>query len=106
MSREAPRGALSPWRMDWDACKDDLAAYERLLIDNAELSERNDILPFFHAHADLTALLGAYHPNIVSCDRLGVEVPLFGEYIADAVVGDTDNNALCFIEFEDGAWYD
>ncbi len=102
MPREAPRGALAPWRMDWDSCSDDLAAYEHLLIENAELSERDDILPFFHAHADLTALLGTYHPNIVTCDRLGVEVSLFGEYVADAVVGDTENNALCFVEFEDG----
>lgn len=102
MPREAPRGALVPWRLEWAACADDLAAYERLLADSAELSERADILPFFRAHADLTALLGTYHPNIVACDRLGVEVPLFGAYVADAVVGDTVNNALLFIEFEDG----
>jgi hypothetical protein len=88
--------------MEWAACKEDLLAYERLLLDQAELSERDDILPFFRAHADLTALLGTYHPNIVACDRLGIEVPLFGEYVADAIVGDTENHALCLIEFEDG----
>lgn len=78
-----------------------MSAYERLLVDNVELSERDDLLPCFRAHADLTALLGTYHPNIVACDRLGIEVPLFGEYVADAIVGDSENNALCFIEFED-----
>ncbi|HWE61713.1 MAG TPA: hypothetical protein VHB98_08385 [Chloroflexota bacterium] len=83
MPREAPRGTLSSWQMEWDACKDDLEAYEQLLLDHAELSERDDILPFFAAHADLTALLGTYHPNIVVSDRLGVEVPLFSEYIAE-----------------------
>jgi hypothetical protein len=88
--------------MEWEACKEDLSAYEHLLLDHAELSERDDILPFFRAHADLTALLGTYHPNIVTCDRLGVEVPLFGEHIADAIVGDSANSALCLIEFEDG----
>jgi len=102
MSREAPRGTLTSWTMDWAMCRRDLADYERLLTDKAELSERDDILPFFRAHGDLAALLGTYHPNIVVCDRLGVEVPLLGEYIADVVVGDTANNALIFIECEDG----
>jgi hypothetical protein len=102
MPREAPRGTLASWHPDWGACNDDLLAFEHLLLNHAELSERTDILPFFRAHADLTALLGTYHPNIVACNRLGLEVPLFGEYIADAIVGDVENNALCLIEFEDG----
>jgi hypothetical protein len=88
--------------MDWDAASADLAALEHLLRENADLAEREHILPFFHTHADLTALLGTYHPDIVTCDRLGFEVALFGEYVADAVVGESATNALCFIEFEDG----
>ncbi len=39
--------------------------------------------------------------DLVACDRLGIEVSLFGEYVADAVVGDTANNALLFVELED-----
>jgi len=58
--------------LDWGACHADLTAYRHLLSDNAELSERDDILPFFQQHADLAALLGTYHPNIESYDRLGV----------------------------------
>lgn len=102
MPREAPIGALSPWQIDWVACRADLTAYRNLLTGKAELSERDDILPFFRHHADLAALLGTYHPNIESYDRLGLEVRLFGEYVADIVVGDRINNALCFIELEDG----
>ncbi len=101
MPREAPRGTLAPWRIDWTSCADDLAAFDQLLATNPELSEREQILPFFRDHGDLTALLGTYHPNVVACDRLGVEVPLFGEYVTDAIVGNVENNAFLFIEWED-----
>ncbi len=102
MGREAPFGVLAPWQLEWSTSGADLAAYRQLLGEQATLSERDDILPFFRRHADLAALLGTYHPNIERYDRLGVEVPLFGEYVADVVVGDRANNALCFVELEDG----
>ncbi len=42
----APTGTLAPWRIDPAACQADLDAFARLLSDNPELSERDDILPF------------------------------------------------------------
>ncbi len=82
MGREAPFGVLAPWQLEWSTSGADLAAYRQLLGEQATLSERDDILPFFRRHADLAALLGTYHPNIERYDRLGVEVPLFGECVA------------------------
>jgi len=102
VSRSALPTTLSPWQFDPVACQQDLASYERLLASNVELTERDHILPFFRAHPDLTALLGTFHPNIITYDRLAVEVRLSGEFVADAMIGDQANNALCLVEFEDG----
>lgn len=94
--------SLAPWRFDPLACRGELTAFERLLASSAELGERDDILPFFRAHPQLAAFLGSYHPNLVTADRLGLEVPLFGMFQADAIVGDWTRHAFCLIEFEDG----
>lgn len=80
--------SLVPWRLDPHACQTSLNEFERLLASRAELSEREDILPFFRAHPHLAALLGSYHPNLVAFERYGLEVPLFGMFQADAIVGD------------------
>jgi len=105
MGREAPVGSLAPWQLKWTTCAADLMAYRQLLYEQADLSERDDVLPFFREHADLAALLGTYHPNIESYDRLGVEVRLFGEYVADIVIGDRANNwSVSPLMMSHGAW--
>lgn len=81
MVDDAPTGALTPWAPGWAACRADLAAYHDLLATHHTLSERDHILPFFRAHPHLAALLGTYHPNIESFDRLGLEVRLFGREV-------------------------
>ncbi len=101
MPRNAPIGALAQWSLDRTVAQADLAAFEELTATHAELSERDNILPFLRAHADLVALFGSYHPNISAYDRLGVEIPLGGYFIADAVIGDRARNAYCFVEYED-----
>ena len=94
--------SLAPLRFDPQACEGELVAFEGLLAGKAELGERADVLPFFRAHPQLTAFIGSYHPNLITPDRLGLEVPLFGMFQADAIVGDRARNAYCLIEFEDG----
>lgn len=94
--------SLTPWRFDIRACQADLLAFEQLLATKAELTERRDILPFFHAHPHLAVLLGSYHPNSITPDRLGLEMPLFGAFQADVVVGNWSRYAYCFVELEDG----
>lgn len=102
MPGSAPTGKPGLWRFDPIACRADLAAFEALLNAKSELSEREDILPFFRDHPDLSALLGSYHPNVTTFDRLGIEVGLFGRFTADVVAGDGHTGAYCFVEFEDG----
>ena len=100
MSNKTPAGGIDRWRFDHAACLAELNDFEHLLNTKAELSERDDILPFFHTHLHLSAFIGSYHPNINAYDRLGVEVPLFGGFVADAVAGDWNKQAYCLIEFE------
>ncbi len=80
----------------------DLDAFEQLLFQNAELSEREDILPFFRAHPHLALLLGTYNSNIITADRLAFELSLFGQFTADVVVGDWHRKRYCLVECEDG----
>ncbi len=102
MSDRALGGGIDQWRFNPLACRADLDEFDRLLTAKTQLSERDDILPFFRAHPHLSVFLRSYHPNVNAYDRLGVEVPLFGEFVADVVAGDRDRQAYCFIEFEDG----
>jgi len=50
-------------------CRTDLDAFEDLLTAKPELSERDDVLPFFRDHPNLSALLGSYNPNVTAYDR-------------------------------------
>lgn len=93
---------LAPWRFDPVTCLADLDAIEQLLTAHAELSERDDILPFFRAHPQLAASLGSYSLVTKTYDRLGLAVTLFGQFTADLVAGDRRNRAYCLVEFEDG----
>src|SRR5689334_63352 len=89
-------------QFDPKSCRAELKEFADLLKAKQELSENKDILPFFRKHQQLSALVGLYHPNIVVADRLAYEFQLFGDFVADMVVGDHARGAYCFIEFEDG----
>jgi hypothetical protein len=97
----APTGRIAPWSFDRAACQAELDAFEALLRARRTLSERDDILPFFHTHPHLCALLASYNASATTCDRLGVEVGLYGEFVADIVAGDRSKKAYCFVEVED-----
>lgn len=97
----APTGRLAPWQFDPVACRTDLDAFEDLLAAKPELSERDDVLPFFRDHPHLSALLGSYNPNVTAYDRLGVEVGLFGQFAADVVAGDGQSRAIAHPERQD-----
>jgi len=102
MLAKAPTGNPASWTFDPVACWADLDAYEQLLVAKPDVSERDDILPFFREHPHLAAFLGSYNSNVTAYNRLGVEVGLFGRFAADVVAGDWDNRAYCFVEFEEG----
>jgi hypothetical protein len=80
----------------------DLDALESLLTRRGALSEREDLLPFMRDHPHLCALIGSYNRRANSYDRLGLEVPLFGQFTADLVSGDHTTRAYTLVEFEDG----
>jgi len=92
---------MAPWSFDRAACQLDLDAFDVLLNAKQSLSERDDILPFVRAHPHLVALLASYNAAAATCNRLGVEVGLYGEFVADAIAGDRSKKAYCFVEFED-----
>jgi hypothetical protein len=88
--------------LDPDKCGEELAELGRLLAAKHELSERKDVLPLFREHRQLSAFLASYHPDIRGRERLiGYEYNLFGDFGADAVIGDRARNAFCMVEFED-----
>jgi len=83
-------------------CRADLDLFERLLAENPDLSEREQILPFFRAHPHLSLLLGVYNPGVVAIEILAYELSLFGQFTSDVVVGDWRRKRYCLVEFEDG----
>lgn len=89
-------------KFDPKICRSELGEFRLLLDGKQELSERNDILPFFRNHHQLSALVGLYNPNIIIADRIAYEFQIFGDFTADMVVGDSEKISYCFIEFEDG----
>lgn len=102
MPDSTPSGRLAPWVYNEDAARADLDALEALLTTRSELSERDDVLPFLRQHPHLCALIGSYNRRANLYDRLGLEVPLFGQFTADLISGDRTTRAYTLIEFEDG----
>jgi len=99
---------MTPFRtisLKRSSAKKDLSDFRDLLSSKADLSERDDILPFFRAHENLSALMGTYNPNIINYRSIGIafEFDIFGDHIADLAVGDSKSNQYCFIEFEDAS---
>src|SRR5579862_8957913 len=79
----------------------DLDALDALLADKDYLDEATDVLPFFRAHPQLALCLGYYNATMAQYDRLAYELPLFGLFRPDIVVGDWQRKRYCFVEFED-----
>jgi hypothetical protein len=98
MSKEFKRILFDPVQ-----CRKEPEDLRDLLAINRGLQERKQVIPFFKQRLQLSAFLGSYHPEIVRYDLVAHELPLFGDFVADLVVGDSKNNAFAFIEFEDAA---
>jgi hypothetical protein len=84
-------------------CREEVKQLQDLLATHCELQERKQVLPFFKERLQLSALLGMYHSEIHRYDLVAHELPLFGDFIADLVIGDSKNSAFAFIEFEDAS---
>jgi hypothetical protein len=81
-------------------CAIQLGEFKKLLDKKKELSERNDILPFFKKRKELSALVGSLHPKIYKYDKLAFEYNLFGDFVVDLAIGDSVRKSYCFVEFE------
>lgn len=80
----------------------ELAVLGTLLASEADLSEKDDILPLFEASRHLSAFLGTFAPDIGPASTLAYEFPFFGDYRADLLVGSTSAAHFCVVEFEEG----
>ncbi|MCC7491708.1 MAG: DUF4263 domain-containing protein [Fimbriimonadaceae bacterium] len=80
----------------------ELAEFGAALSTLAPLGEQRDIVPFFRARPQLSALLGSCSVRAVARDVLAPEFSL-GDLRVDLLVGDADRSAFCLVEFEDAA---
>lgn len=79
----------------------ELNEFEQLLQNNHTLTEQKQILPFFRARPFLSSRIALLVPELFKIDKIAYEFDLFGDFCCDMVIGDSDNQAYCFIEFED-----
>lgn len=87
--------------IDFDRCKEQLREFEVLLNQKEELSEKNDLSPFFKDRTDLVSLIGHLHPSINRSDKYAHEFDVFGDFSSDFALGDSRRAAFCFVELED-----
>lgn len=100
-SRAWPANRLLPFTFDPQLGRQSLAQFATLL-QQAELRERADVLPFFRDHPHLAALLGKFNPNLIAPDLLAYELSLLGRYTVDLVIGHRATGNFVLVEFEDG----
>ena len=78
----------------------ELAEFEQFLNKTTTLQEQADILPFFRHRRHLAARIGSAVHNLKQPDKIAYEYDLFGDYVCDLVVGSSQTDDYCFIEFE------
>src|SRR5882762_9676393 len=88
--------------LDFPLCCKHVEEFEKLLATKDELSERDDVLPFFQKYEQLAVLMGMFNSRISWVDRIAWEFDIFGDFACDLAVGEWARGAYCFVEFEDG----
>ncbi len=86
--------------IDFGQCKIELDEFDELLQNN-ELGESKDILPFFRARENLSAFTGSTLFCTYKSTEFANEFPLFGDFVCDLISYDGIRNQYSFIEFED-----
>jgi hypothetical protein len=85
------------------SCRAEWTEFSNLLNSKTVLSERKDILPFFRKRDDLSLLICNYFPKFSRPDTLHHEYQIYGDFVADLVVGDSSVQHYLLVEFENGA---
>jgi hypothetical protein len=80
----------------------ELKAFATLLQSKPDLSERDDIQPFFKKSKHFTAYLGTFSSAIGPATELAFEYPFFGDFSADVLLGSKKAGEFCVVELEDG----
>jgi len=70
---------LDSFNLDIKKCLVELEEFEKLLLNNKELKESKDILPFFKERQHLSACIGWY-PSDNLCNQIKHEFTLSGEF--------------------------
>jgi len=94
---------LQSHKLDPAECRKEWQNFKDLLDSKPELSEQNDILPFFKRCKDLSILICHYFPHVKNPDIFAHEYEINGDFVADLVVGDSKAHTYLLVEFEDGA---
>ncbi len=92
---------LEEVRFDSALCRKQLEELRAWLAGKVDLSERNDVLPFFRLRPHLAVLFGMFNLRVGLADRIAWEFDLFGDFACDLIVGQWDAGAYCLVEFED-----
>jgi hypothetical protein len=82
-------------------CRSQIEEFRAWLAANDQLSERNDIAPYFRARPQMAAMFTMFNIHITRADRMAWEFDIFGDFACDLVVGEWDRGEYCFVEFED-----
>ncbi len=86
---------------DYSLCRQQVEEFREWLSGREELSERDDVLPFFRNRPQMSVLFGMFNRSIAWADRIAWEFDIFGDFACDLAVGEWARGAYCFIEFED-----
>ena len=80
----------------------ELKAFAQLLKSKSNLSEQEDIQPFFKQSKHLSAFMGTFSPNIGAATELAFNFPFFSDFSADVLLGKKNEREFCVVEFENG----
>lgn len=94
---------LQPHALDPNNCRAEWNDFAGLLTSKPVLSEQKDVLPFFKKRQDLSLLICSYIPKIKTPDRIAHEYEIYGDFVADLIVGDSSVHHYLLVEFENGA---
>jgi hypothetical protein len=92
---------LEPIAFDYPLCRKQVEDFQAWLAAYDELSERDEVLPYFRARPQLAVLFGMFNPRIAWANRIAWEFDIFGDFACDLVVGEWERGEYCFVEFED-----
>ena len=96
---------LSKFQFSLDQCEHELAEFGALLDSKDELSEKNDLLPFFGARPHLAVFASSWNLQIEQIDLFGFELDLFGNFRCDWAAGHAQRGEFVLVEIEDARQY-